>query len=444
MAILAFTLVVFLLIVRFRDYSMFQAGGPFGGILGEQVEQAQNAYETAGPAGLSAQLQALVKLYPNTERYFLDKSGHDLATGADLSRLLRSANSTMSRFNLFAPVYVRQISANGRFVLLFTPSSMNTLKNLVVYYVLVLIAIGLLCAVLAVQFVSPLNRLTQTVQQFGAGNLRARSHLDRRDEIGELARTFDNMAERLQNLLIAERRLLQDISHELGSPLARLSFAAELARTSSDREGSAARVRKEIDRLDELIERLLQVTSAEGDPEAFNRQPLLLDDVMLEVVDDCGVEATVRGCGLRVNGTQRLMVRGDTELLRRAFENVVRNAIRHAPSATEIEITLTARADEAVIAVRDYGPGVPDELLGSIFKPFFRVDDSRDTSTGGTGLGLSIVQRAVSINHGTVWAENANPGLRIQIALPAEPAPAESASARIVPGVAHEAHRLIS
>ena len=249
---------------------------------------------------------------------------------------------------------------------------------------------------------------------------------------------------RLQNLLIAERRLLQDISHELGSPLARLSFAAELARTSSDREGSAARVRKEIDRLDELIERLLQVTSAEGDPEALNRQPLLLDDVMREVVDDCGVEATVRGCGLRVNGTQRLMVRGDTELLRRAFENVVRNAIRHAPSATEIEITLTARADEAVIAVRDYGPGVPDELLGSIFKPFFRVDDSRDTSTGGTGLGLSIVQRAVSIHHGTVWAENANPGLRIQIALPAEPAPAESASARIVPGVAHEAHRLIS
>ena len=79
-------------------------------------------------------------------------------------------------------------------------------------------------------------------------------------------------------------------------------------------------------------------------------------------------------------------------------------------------------ADEALIAVRDYGPGVPDEFLVDIFKPFFRVDDSRDTSTGGTGLGLSIVQRAIAIHHGKVWAENVNPGLRIQIALPVEPA----------------------
>jgi signal transduction histidine kinase len=426
LAILAFALVIFLLIVRVTDYSMFQTGGPFGGLLGEQVEQARNAYETAGPTGLSAQLQALAKLYPHTARYLLDNSGRDLVTGADLSRLLRSANSTVSRFNLFAPVYVRQVSANGRFILLFTPSEMNTLKNLVVYYVLLLIAIGLLCAVLAVQFVSPLNRLTQTVQQFGAGNLKARSHLDRHDEIGELARTFDNMAERLQNLLIAERRLLQDISHELGSPLARLSFAAELARTSPDREGAIAKVRKEIDRMDELIVRLLQITSAQGDPEALSPEPLVVNDIMRAVIDDCGVEAAARGCRLSVNSTRRLTVRGDTELLRRAFENVIRNAIHHAPEDTEIEITLQKKADEALIAVRDYGPGVPDEFLRDIFKPFFRVDDSRDISTGGTGLGLSIVERAIAIHHGKVWAENANPGLRIQIALPADPAGAHS------------------
>ena len=431
-AILAITLVVFLLIARSRNYSSFQAGGPFGGLLGEQVEQARNAFKTAGRDGLTAQLKSLAKLYPDTNRFFLDQAGHDMATGADLSQLLRQANSTLSRFNLFAPVYVTQNSADGHYVLLFTPSAMNMFKNLATYYVLLLVAIGLLYCVLAFEFVSPLNRLTQTVRQFGAGDLRARSHLTRRDEIGALASTFDNMAERIEDLLVAERRLLQDISHELRSPLTRLSFAAELARTSVDRDGAAARVRKEIDRLDELIERLLQVTSAQGDPEAWNSEPVAIDGILLQVVDDCGIEASARGCELVVSVARRLTVHGDSELLRRAFENVIRNALRHAPAATEIQIELDVKDDEASIAVRDYGPGVPDQFLKDVFKPFFRVDNSRAASTGGTGLGLSIVQRAISLHHGKVWAENAHPGLRIRIMLPADPAQPDSAPSRMV------------
>jgi signal transduction histidine kinase len=430
-AILAVTLVVFLLIARARSVSSFQAGGPFGGLLGEQVEQARNAFETAGKDGLTAQLKFLARLYPDTNRFFLDRSGRDMATGADESLLLRKANSTLSRFDLFEPVYVAQSSANGRYVLLFTPSSMNMFKKLLTYYVLLLIAIGLLYCVLAFEFVSPLNRLTQTVQRFGAGDLKARSHLSRRDEIGALASTFDNMAERIEDLLVAERRLLQDISHELRSPLARLSFAAELARTSPDRDGATARVRKEIDRLDQLIERLLQVTSAQGDPEAWNSEPVEIDGILLDVVDDCGIEASARGCELVVNAARPLMVRGDNELLRRAFENVIRNAIRHAPADTDIEIESDLTPGEASIAVRDYGPGVPDQFLQDVFKPFFRVDHSRDAATGGIGLGLSIVQRAVSLHHGKVWAENAHPGLRIRITLPADPAQPDSAPSRI-------------
>jgi signal transduction histidine kinase len=435
-AVLAFTFVVFLLIVRSRDYSSFQTGGPFGGILGVQVEQARNAYETGGAAGLSAELNSLVKTYPDTHRYFVDQAGRDLVTGTDLSGILRSANSTLSRFNLFDRVYVSQVSANGSYVLLFTPSSRNMLKNMAIYYVLLLLAIGLLCCVLAFQFVRPLSRLTETVQQFGAGDLRARAHLTRRDELGELGLAFDNMAERIETLLIAERRLLQDISHELRSPLARLSFATELVRTSADREGAIASVRKEIDRLDELIERLLEVTSAQGDPDALHSEPVVLVDIVQEVADNCRIEATARGCDLTLSGTGQLKVRGDSELLHRAFENVIRNAIRHAPVSSQIEITLSGTADGAVVTVRDYGSGVPDELLENIFKPFFRVDDSRDAMTGGTGLGLAIVQRAIAIHHGRVWAENAKPGLRIMVELPADAARTES-----MPAFVHRSSR---
>jgi two-component system sensor histidine kinase CpxA len=145
-----------------------------------------------------------------------------------------------------------------------------------------------------------------------------------------------------------------------------------------------------------------------------------LDTVLREVVDDCGLEASARGCQLLLKGAQHLYLRADRELLRRAIENIVQNAIRHAPPGTSIEITLQATAANASISVRDYGPGVPAEALTAIFKPFFRLDHSRATASGGVGLGLAIAQRAIQVHNGQVWAENAEPGLRVCVALPVE------------------------
>ena len=294
------------------------------------------------------------------------------------------------------------------------------LWSFVPYYLLVLLAVALLCYMLATNLATPLRVLGETVERFGKGNLSARVSSRRQDEIGELSRAFDQMADRIQTLLTAERRLLQDISHELRSPLARLSFAVELVRTAGNREEAVARLKKEIDRLTHLVGSLLQVTRVEGDPASLNQEVFRLDQLLQELVAGCSIEADARGCRLEVSGQNPILLRADHELLRRAVENILRNAIRHAPEGTAIEMTLDCQPSTVSISVRDYGPGVPEEMLSNIFKPFFRVDSSRDSASGGAGLGLAIAQSAIALHRGNLSATNMHPGLLVRIELPGD------------------------
>jgi two-component system sensor histidine kinase CpxA len=280
---------------------------------------------------------------------------------------------------------------------------------------------AVLCYVLAVHLASPLRGLRRILERFGRGELTIRYHLSRHDEIGDLARAFNRMADQIATLLSAERRLLQDVSHELRSPLARLGFALELARTSPDREASLGRIRKEADRLNHLVDELLQLTRAEGDPAARNLQEVHLEELVRELVADCALEAEAKGCRIVLRDGHDALAMGERELLRRSCENVLRNAIRHAPSGTQILVELSTREDSATIAIRDYGPGVPPESLTEIFKPFYRVDNDRDRSSGGMGLGLAIARRAVELHQGRISARNANPGLDVAIELPMHP-----------------------
>ncbi len=184
-----------------------------------------------------------------------------------------------------------------------------------------------------------------------------------------------------------------------------------------------------------LVNELLQLTRAEGDPSADNREALPLDELLDGLVDDCEVEAEAKGCLLTQTKTDPCLVSGQPELLRRAVENVVRNAIRHAPAETAVEIGLERLGDVAAITVRDYGPGVPDHLLGAIFEPFVRVENDRSRTSGGVGLGLAIARRAVDLHRGKIRAQNAHPGLLVRIELPG--AMEISAAARLVPS-SHE------
>jgi two-component system, OmpR family, sensor histidine kinase CpxA len=160
------------------------------------------------------------------------------------------------------------------------------------------------------------------------------------------------------------------------------------------------------------------MTRLEGDPSSRNPEDVPLDTLLQELTEDCRVEAEARGCRLVLDAASSLQVQGDRELLRRAVENVLRNAIRYAPDGTPIETRLDSAGGMALITVRDYGPGVPADLLPKIFMPFFRVDVSRDNATGGVGLGLAIAQRAVHLHHGRLRARNVEPGLLVSIELP--------------------------
>jgi len=274
------------------------------------------------------------------------------------------------------------------------------------------------------------------VDCFGHGDFSARAATNRKDELGQLAKSFDLMADRIQTLLAAEHRLLLDISHELRSPLARLGVAIELARSGEDREHMLDRIQKEADRINELVAELLQVTRVEGDPTALKNMTVRLDELLADLVYDSLLEAKSKDCTLLLDAPVSVTLNGDEELLRRAIENVIRNAIRYAPRDTAIEIELKKVAGNAQITVRDQGPGVPEESLSRIFDPFYRVDSDRNRSSGGLGLGLAIARRAVELHSGHLNASNAKPGLlvTIEIPLPAEvPIPAAAKTAKPTP-----------
>src|SRR5579863_4512107 len=383
-----------------------------------QTAEAAQSYEFGGSPGLAAYLENMHR-FLNGHDYLTDARGTDLLTGEDRSPLLKLARPASERPQQSGGHLVMVTpSIDGRYRLISVVDPPIAIRSLLPYYVLILVAVALVCWILALSIATPLRDLARAVDRFGRGELDVRLRLRRRDEIGELSRSFDRMAERIGTLLTAERRLLQDVSHELRSPLARLSFAAELTRTAPDRDAAVARLKKEIDRLTDLVGTLVEVTRAEGDPSATRLEPLQLGALLRSVVDDCRVDADAQGCAIDIDCEFDPTLQGDRELLRRAVENVVRNAIRYTPRGSTVGVNVDSAGHTVRISVRDSGPGVPEELLPKIFQPFFRVDDSRDSSTGGVGLGLAIAYRAISVHHGRLWAQNMNPGLSVCIELP--------------------------
>ena len=391
---------------------------PFGPFAMRQLNEARQAWESGGAPALSAVL-ARFHRFDRSEVYFTDAGGRDLLTGADRSSDLPGHHRLLRAIFIRRPV-IAQASDDGRyyFVMVPGPRRGGPFWFLRVEHLWVLGLAVLLCYALAYYLSSPVSKLQRAVDRFGRGDFSARVSSKRHDELGQLARAFDRMAGRIETLLTAERRLLLDISHELRSPLARLSVAVELARSDKDPSATLDRIEREAGRLNELIGGLLEVTRAEGDPSAQHRDLLRLDDLLTDIVDDCRIEATPKDCSLHIAEIARIDFPGDAELLRRAIENVVRNAIRYAPSGTAVDIALRRDGPQAAILIRDRGPGVPEDSLRRIFDPFYRVDSDRGRSSGGVGLGLSIARRAVELHGGTLTARNASPGLEVSISLP--------------------------
>jgi signal transduction histidine kinase len=405
--------------VLLSGYINYRSGGvmPTGPQLTAMIfEEAMRAYESGGPRELAARLQQLERYIPG-RRYLTNSEGRDLATSEDRSAiLLRIGSDWDSPKFIQGHVIVGSRSADNRYRLISVLPPPYQILPYISFYILLLLAVGMVCWALAMSIASPLRNLVRAVDRFGRGDLSVRVDSRRRDEIGELGKAFDQMAERIETLLASERRMMQDISHELRSPLARLSFAVELVKADPD-DPSVLRLKKEVDRLNQLVNTLLEMTRAEQDPSCGDMVQVRLDVVLNEVVEICRLDAAARGCRIELESDQNVSILGNAELLRRAFENIVKNAIRYTPEGFSVDVNLSVQSGKVRVEIRDYGPGVPEEHLAKIFQPFFRVDDSRNDSTGGVGLGLAIARRAIGVHHGRLTAVNAHPGLKVQVEL---------------------------
>jgi two-component system, OmpR family, sensor histidine kinase CpxA len=288
---------------------------------------------------------------------------------------------------------------------------------------------GIVCFGLARYLTAPIGRLRVAAQQLSKGDLSVRAGMQnerRRDEIAGLVGDFDKMAAQIQSLVNAQKRLIGDVSHELRSPLTRINLALEPIRKVENPSVVRAveRVELETGRLNEMVRKLLTLSRLEAEGQLIQKSELQLGEILSEVVADTDFEAQAEQRRVVLCRFELCRVLGNKDLLRSALENVITNAIRYTRLGTEVEVSLhsvgTAEMRTATVRVRDHGPGVPEASLEALFRPFYRLDDSRERKTGGVGLGLAITKQAVSLHGGRVEAANApDGGLEITITLPA-------------------------
>jgi two-component system OmpR family sensor kinase len=278
-------------------------------------------------------------------------------------------------------------------------------------------------AALAWYFARPIRALDWARPRATQGKLdvRVRPLIGRRrDEIADLGRQFDQMAQQVQSMIASQRRLFHDVSHELRSPLARMEAAVGLARQSPERiEGSLERIERESRRLDALVGEVLALARLDSGVDEEAMQPTDLAALLDTVVDDARFEGESARVAVSYEGPEALPMRARPDALLRAFDNVVRNALRFAPPGSTVAITLGKSADgrRAVLTVDDSGPGLRPDQLDSVFRRFVRADGG--SSGTGYGLGLAIAERAVRVHDGTIEASNRpEGGLRIAITLP--------------------------
>ncbi len=290
---------------------------------------------------------------------------------------------------------------------------------------LVLLGVSaLVCFWLARSLTAPIGRLRQATRQFAAGDLATRvaGQVKGKNELAGLARDFDEMAGQIESLVASQQRLLRDISHELRSPLARLGVALELARQERDpdtQQKSLERIELEAERMNELIGQLLSLTRLETGKGELQQSEFDLYELLAKLVQDADFEAKNHHSTVVLSGSGPQLLTGAEELLARALENVIRNAVKYTTEGTQVRVELLGEPTQLLIRISDQGPGVPDNVLEKLFTPFYRVADDRDRRSGGSGIGLAIAERAVKLHGGTIRASNRPAGgLQVEISLP--------------------------
>ncbi len=455
----------FLVIQLGRHEPFRQPHGAIELAINNYAAAAAEIYEQQGKDGLIGYLER-IQSESNIRAFLFNRQLQELSgrrMPADASGLATKAFETQLPEQIltgYGPLLSRAVTTprGGQYALvaeLLPRPASESFFHPILHVLAMILTGGLFCYWLARHLTSPVEKLRAATQELAGGNLGVRvlpTMGKRRDELASLAADFDLMAEKIESLIHSQRRLLGDISHELRSPLARLNVALELARQRAGNDAASAleRIQHEAENLNEMIGQLLALTRLESGAEGLRKGPFDLAELVSAIAADAEFEATSRNRMVQLKPGGPCVIVGNELLLRRAIENVVRNAVQYTADGTAVEVELRCEShkpftDEAsnskhkvpssklpgsdaherlaMITVRDHGAGVPEDALAEIFRPFYRVDDARDREAGGVGLGLAIADRAVRLHGGTVEATNASTGgLLVTIRLPADSA----------------------
>lgn len=291
-------------------------------------------------------------------------------------------------------------------------------QHLVLLFMLVISIVA--SVILAISISKPLRELLQRNLAFANGELDVRvlNLIKRQDELGQLGHSFNTMAERISALLTNQQRLLRDISHELRSPLARAQLALGLTERQQNLQ-QVPRIKQELDRIDTMLDELLTYSKLDAGQYQLQKQAFDLTELIADIIEVNQVEADAKKQQIEFIAKEPIEVNADSQLLARAIENVLRNAIKYSPEASTISCSLTTGNHLVTISICDQGDGIEAHLLEAIFEPFYRVSDSRTNNTGGTGLGLAIVAKVIRQHAGTVTASKiSDAGLCITMQIP--------------------------
>jgi two-component system, OmpR family, sensor histidine kinase CpxA len=399
--------------------------------------EAVKAYESGGPEAFARFSQSNVQ-EKERQLFLLDGFYKDVLSrpisddGLRLAHAAKNGQLLVLRGHIAAYKFVSS-TGHPYILMLNLKSDLRQILDAVLgeglpFGISLLLLVTLLCFGLAYHIASPIHSIQSTARRVAQGDLKARvpSSVSRRyDELAALAKDFDSMVNRLDSLIQTQKKLLNAVSHELRSPLARINLSLALLRTrfSADSDDLFQRLDRDVERIDLLMAQLLTLSRLEAGFSSAEKEDVDFAQLVEEVAADGNFEARALGKSVSLQPTSSIILpNADPHALRSACENIIRNAVRFTRPGSDVQIVLEVHRSGpeplALLSVRDHGPGVPEDSLQAIFQPFYRINGDGQ-ATGGNGLGLAIASEAIRLHRGTISARNLRPtGLEITIQLP--------------------------
>ena len=400
--------------------------------------EAVKAYESGGPEAFARFSQSndhrerTATRSCSTDSIKMCCRGRYQTTAFELAHAAKNGQLLVLRGHIAAYKFVSS-SGHPYILMLYLKSDLRQILDAVLgeglpFGISLLLLVTLLCFGLAYHIASPIHSIQSTARRVAQGDLKARvpSSVSRRyDELAALAKDFDSMVNRLDSLIQTQKKLLNSVSHELRSPLARINLSLALLRTrfSADSDDLFQRLDRDVERIDLLMGQLLTLSRLEAGFSSAEREDVDFAQLVEEVAADGNFEARALGKSVSLQTTSSIILpNADPHALRSACENIIRNAVRFTRPGSDVQIVLEVDRGGpeplALLSVRDHGPGVPEDSLQTIFQPFYRINGDGQ-ATGGNGLGLAIASEAIRLHRGTISARNLRPtGLEIIIQLP--------------------------